>query len=339
MNGGLHLEVALSSGVVWAARMHSARPLSLCQAMVGRPAAHVPAAVERIYALCGRSHRVAAQLALDAARGHELTATARREAVRDLAAERAGEHLRSTFTAASSLGVTATAVEMDAIRTAVMTTRPGATGTGLASALAMLGLDGARPARTSWAGRVLDAVGPEADGAGPVDALSPDDDPAVLARLTAHGLPYAALPHLPLRRPETGPLARCFGTAAPRDRMAARLAEIVQAATLLQTGAELASAAWVACATLPDGSGFAAVESPRGRMHYLVALDAHSRVTGCVVLAPTEWNFHPDGPLVHALLGLRVGRGAAAERRIRWLIALFDPCVACTLDLTERVNA
>lgn len=187
---------------------------------------------------------------------------------------------------------------------------------------------------------MLDAVGPAAEGAGPVDALSPADDPTVLAGLAGSGLAYAALPHLPLRRPETGPLARSdFGTAAPRDRLAARFAEILQAAVLLHNGAEVAATSWITHGALPDGSGFAAVETPRGRLHHLVAVDAQGRVARCAVLAPTEWNFHPEGPLVHALTGLPVGTGAAAEERIRWLVGLFDPCVACTLDVMEGADA
>ncbi len=339
MKGGLHLEVALSGGVVRSAQLRSRRPVSLCRAMVGRPAADVPAAVERLYALCGRSHRIAARFALDAARGRTMTEAARREAVRDLATERVGEHLRSTFTTAAGLGFATTPVEKDALRAALIATRPGAKGAGLASALAVLGLDGAPPAPASWTMRMLDAVGPEADGAGPVDGLSPADDPAVLAGLAGSGLAYAALPHLPLRRPETGPLARSFGTAAPRDRLAARFAEILQAATLLHNDAEEAPKSWIARGTLLDGSGFAAVESPRGRLYHVTAVDTQGRVARFVVLAPTEWNFHPDGPLVHALPGLRLGTGTAAEERIRWLVGLFDPCVAYTLDLTEGADA
>jgi coenzyme F420-reducing hydrogenase alpha subunit len=74
-------------------------------------------------------------------------------------------------------------------------------------------------------------------------------------------------------------------------------------------------------------------------MHHLAGVDAQGRVALCTVLAPTEWNFHPDGPLVHPLPGLRVGSGEAATRRLRCLVGLFDPCVACTLDLREGADA
>lgn len=339
MTGGLHLEVVLSGGVVRAARLRSGRPVTLCRSMVGRPAEDVPTAFARLYALCGRSHGIAARLALDAARGRGTTDAARQAAVLDLAAERVGEHLRSTFTTAAALGLPAGAAELDALRAALAATRPGVTPGALEAGLAVLGLDGACAPPASWAGRMLAAFGPAADGAEPVDALSAADDPAVLAALAGSDGDYAALPCLPRRRPETGALARSLGTGAPRDRLAARFAEIRHAAAVLRGAAEVAPDRWIASLARPDGSGFAAVETPRGRMHHLVALDAQDRVASCAVLAPTEWNFHPDGPLVHALTGLRAGTGAAAAARIRWLVGLFDPCVACTLDVREGADA
>jgi hypothetical protein len=333
------LEVTLSAGMVQSADLRSDRPVSLCRALLGRNAEDLPAAFERLYALCGRAHRIAARFAIDAARFRESTDAARRRAVRDLAAERAGEHLRSSFTTAVALQLAVEPAELQAVRAAVAATRPGAEGSGLAAALGVLGLDGEPPRPASWAGRMLAEAGAHADAAAPVDALSPADDPAVLAALAASGGAYAARPHLPSRRPETGPLARCGGTGAPRDRLAARFAEIRHAAAVLSDQAEDRPADWIASETLPGGTGFAAVETPRGRMHHLAAVDAGDRVTGYAVLAPTEWNFHPDGPLIHALRGRRVGSGAAAEARIRWLVGLFDPCVACALELREAAYA
>ncbi len=339
MTGGLHLEVLLSGGAVRRARLYSARPVALSQAMVGRPAKDVPAAVERLFALCGRSQRIAAWFAIEAARGRTPSEAARHEAVQALAAERVGEHLRSTFTTAASLGLQVTAGEMGALRTAIAATLPDARVAPLAGALAVLGLDGDRPTPASWAMRLLDSAGPEADSAEVVDALSPEDDPAVLAGLARSGVSYAAQPHLQSRRPETGPVARSGGSGAMRDRLAARFAEIRRAAALLRDGREDAPTCWIASGALPDGAGFAAVETPRGRMHQLIAVDAEDRVARCHVLAPTEWNFHPEGPFIHALRGLQIGAGGMAEDRIRWLVGLFDPCVGCTLDLREIADA
>lgn len=342
--GGLLLSVELGGGVVRAATLRFTRPVQLCEAVLGWPAAELPTAFERLYALCGRSHGIAARLALDAARGRHTPDPTLRAAVRQLAAERIGEHLRSTFATAASLGLSAEPMELTALRGVFAATRPDQKPTGLTGALAVLGLDGARPAPQSWAARMLATAeqenGPVDHETGRVDRLTPADDAAVLAALARAGSAFAAAPVLPGRRPETGALGRSGAdSASPRARLAARFAEIRCAAALLLEEAEDAPAAWLASFTLPDGAGCAAVESPRGRMHHLVAVDAQDRVTRCAVLAPTEWNFHPDGPLVHALRGLRVGSGAAAAARIRWLVGLFDPCVPCALALRESADA
>ena len=316
--------------------LQSQRPVRLCETMIGRQAAIVPAAFERLFALCGRSHRIAAEMALAAARGQETSPAERHAALRALAAERLGEHLRSTVTTATAAGTPATAAELQSLRTTLAATRPDAPTEHLEAALAALGLAGPAPPPASWAARMLDAAGPPEAGAAP-DALTAADDQAVLAALQSRGPDYAARPDLPQRRPETGPLARADGAVTPRSRLQARFTEVAQAAAILLNKAPPAPAAWTASLALSGRTGFAAVETPRGRMHHLISLDAQDRVAGCVVLAPTEWNFHPDGPFVHALRGLRAGAGAAA--RIRWLIGLFDPCVACALDLQETAHA
>lgn len=339
MTGGLHLAVMLRAGVVRAARLRSARPVALCQTMLGRSAQHVPAAFERLYGICGRSHRIAASLALRAARGQDTPEAMRRTAMVELAAERVGEHLRSTFITAVARGMATEPGELAALRDALAATRAGASGDGLARPLDGLGFTAAAIRRDSWADRMLDMIGPDDGSAAPVDALSAADDKAVLAALAAEGTAYAARPHLPQRRPETGPPARARGTGAPRARLDARFAEIRRAAALLRGAAGGDPDEWVADGALADGTGYAVVETPRGRMHHLMAVDRQDRVAGCAVLAPTEWNFHPDGPLVHALLGLRTGGGAAAEARIRWLIGLFDPCVGCALEVQEGGDA
>jgi Ni,Fe-hydrogenase I large subunit len=46
------------------------------------------------------------------------------------------------------------------------------------------------------------------------------------------------------------------------------------------------------------------------------------------VIAPTEWNFHPQGALALALAAFAPRHITAAET----LAAAFDPCVACSVQ-------
>ena len=56
--------------------------------------------------------------------------------------------------------------------------------------------------------------------------------------------------------------------------------------------------------------------------------------SGYAIVAPTEWNFHPEGALVRGLVG-RDGRrrGDAAAREANLLVQALDPCVACEVEV------
>jgi Ni,Fe-hydrogenase I large subunit len=78
---------------------------------------------------------------------------------------------------------------------------------------------------------------------------------------------------------------------------------------------------------LAAGQALAWVEMARGLLFHWVQLDPAGAVQDYRVLAPTEWNFHPQGALAQALSALPVGETVAAST----LAAAFDPCVACTV--------
>jgi len=68
-------------------------------------------------------------------------------------------------------------------------------------------------------------------------------------------------------------------------------------------------------------------EMARGLLLHWVKVDVQGRVADYRVLAPTEWNFHPQGTLAAALTALKPDDLAAA----RCLAAAFDACVACEI--------
>jgi Ni,Fe-hydrogenase I large subunit len=78
---------------------------------------------------------------------------------------------------------------------------------------------------------------------------------------------------------------------------------------------------------LGQGQALAWCEMARGLLLHWVQLDQQGAVQDYRVLAPTDWNFHPDGALAQALAALAPGDTAAA----RTLAAAFDPCVAFTV--------
>jgi coenzyme F420-reducing hydrogenase alpha subunit len=78
------------------------------------------------------------------------------------------------------------------------------------------------------------------------------------------------------------------------------------------------------------GRGAGVVETARGPLSYFVDV-ALGRVRMLRSVAPTEWNFHPDGPFMAALdAAPRVSDPLLAARL---LAASFDPCVPFSIEL------
>jgi hypothetical protein len=110
-------------------------------------------------------------------------------------------------------------------------------------------------------------------------------------------------------------------------RLGARWMELVNITAANPLTAEGHHDALLASGALPLGQGQAIAwcEMARGLLLHWVQLDPQGRVEDYRVLAPTEWNFHPDGALARALAELPAHDTAAA-----WcLAAAFDPCVEC----------
>lgn len=125
--------------------------------------------------------------------------------------------------------------------------------------------------------------------------------------------------------------------AAPRStwvRLGARLAEAVRLALPDQPGRSGAS--WLSMGALATGEheGLAWVEMARGLLIHHVQLDGaatDARVLACHVVAPTEWNFHPQGAVAQWLATLPQDLTSMARRRILAVMAAYDPCVKFTV--------
>jgi hypothetical protein len=143
---------------------------------------------------------------------------------------------------------------------------------------------------------------------------------------------------------ETGALARMrheplvaavhgrFGNAVV-TRIVARLAEL---ALLLQEldAADVRSGAPPRIQGMPlgDGEGLAAVETARGLLLHRARL-RDGRVVDYRIVAPTEWNFHPDGALPRGLEGCDVADERQLLRAVRLAVHALDPCVACRIEV------
>ncbi len=176
----------------------------------------------------------------------------------------------------------------------------------------------------------------------------PEQGPADLsARLAAdrEGA-YVARPDSAGRVYETGPLARQswqpvvaaqIGAFGPGllARMVARLAELASCLQEMDNLVHSLDSDLAPAACLVDGAGLGLVEAARGLLAHRVELEG-GRVRRYQIVAPTEWNFHPDGPLARGLRGVEATSDVV--ERANLLACALDPCVACAITL-EHADA
>ena len=140
---------------------------------------------------------------------------------------------------------------------------------------------------------------------------------------------------------ETGPYARQtahtaviaarqqFGDGA-YARMVARIAELLQwirdVDNCLSNGVSNTDYAETSGQT-----GICQLEAVRGRLvHSMSVKDNH--IAQFRILAPTEWNFHPQGVLAQMLSSLKPDEQAILKQQAGLLIKLIDPCVGYRLQ-------
>jgi coenzyme F420-reducing hydrogenase alpha subunit len=170
-------------------------------------------------------------------------------------------------------------------------------------------------------------------------ALSVPEMAAELAPMIAGNAEFAAAPTWRGAPAETGALARTADhpliAGALRhagNTVAARfLARLVELAKLERRLASLSrgriQGTWSASCGVAPGAGLCATETARGTLFHLVRMEA-DRVASYRIVAPTEWNFHPQGALVHGLAGVAAETTDAAEQAARLLTHALDPCVS-----------
>lgn len=347
----------LRPGIARPNNLRSSRPDLVARLTRGLPAMRLPGVLGSLFGLCSHAHVLCAGMAVEAAQGRGGTV---REAQREqLALQTLRDHLRRIaldwprqLAAAPWPAVVLDACARRLARAPAFAAVPGDTAAWLGSDwlghpaddwLAAWERDPmtwleewSRTARTDIAA-LLD--GARAAGGAPLPEL-----PALHVHADAASmLGWAGALHAGLaRRPcwqercaETGTWTRrraALGTRLSTSwlRLGARLAEAVR---LARPGA----ARWLDLGTLPlgDGSAVAWVEMARGLLVHHVQLDGRgeaARVAACHVVAPTEWNFHPEGAVAQVLERMPSAPDAAERRTLAVTMAAYDPCVRFKLE-------
>jgi hypothetical protein len=142
---------------------------------------------------------------------------------------------------------------------------------------------------------------------------------------------FSQYPTLPAGSAETGPWWRSqpYGIGSPSahsawSRLAARWRDFVACIASAAVGQAHLHAGAIESS---DRTALAWVEMARGVLLYRVRRDSGGCIDQIQVVAPTEWNFHPQGSLACALQEL--ARDDAPTARL--LALAWDACVECTV--------
>lgn len=352
--GELAVHVQVRDGAVYSVRIDSTRPQLADRLLKGKPADEAVADVPRLFSICGGSQHVAAQLALQAARGEATSVDAAQ--IRRVEAEMAQEYLwRALIDWAREVGRAPADDTLAAARKFAQSNDRGAL-----RALVerdVLGTDAQQwyehehvPAFEIWiarastvAARFLADVqrdGPR-HGASSVPLLPAFDQGDTAQRLVASlaaDPAFERAPHWNGQPAETGAIARmrehplvaAMSAAFGRStlvRFAARLTELARLACDDPAPAPLAGGL-----ALVPGRGLGWVETARGLLLHAIELDG-GRIAHYRIVAPTEWNFHADGPVKGGLAGVHELSAADLRRRAEWLVQSLDPCVTYRLQI------
>ena len=362
--GDIAVTLTTHHGVVQAVDIASTRPQVADRLLTGQPADEAVAMVPRVFTLCGRAQQVAAELALEAARGEAPDASRDAQRVERVEHEIAQEYLwRALLDWPRAVGAAADESLLALARRALESDDRGR----LRSVVerAVLGGDARSwfenqhvPQFEIWitraptaAARLLAAVQREGSrhgappfGAHAVQLLPPLATPPVLRKIAADLVDqedFARLPTYDGEPAETGAVARmrnhplvagllkAFGRST-LTRLVARLTELARIASDAPDPMPLFGRMPLA----GSGRGLGWVETARGVLIHAIELNG-SRIGRYRIVAPTEWNFHPRGALHAGLIGAHTASRADLVRRAEWLVQALDPCVAWTLEVRD----
>ena len=319
--GILRLNLAWNGQRIATAGLTSSRPQA-ARILIGQPIERAVELVPRLFSLCGQAQGVAARLAWCAARGEAPDAAALREGGRRVALEVIGEHLwRLLLDWPPMFGLPARKDNFLFWRKRLLAVQDQAGAALLGSELgAWLRAErqlSVEPAVAATPGLLLPWLAAEVWA-----QQTMSDDFA--EQPTFDGLPA-----------ETGPLARRVEDANVATlyaagqgvvaRLAARYADLCFLAEALIEPQRLDG--WSGAAQIAENVGLARVETARGLLLHLMQVN-DGRVGRYVIVAPTEWNFHPQGAFVREMTGCPATSLAEAETAARRLALALDPCVA-----------
>ena len=362
--GKLNVRIEWDGAVVRNATVSSTRPLAYWL-LAGRPAERVVQLVPMLFSVCGKAQQAAASAAVCAAQGRDLPQAAAFE--RCVVCEAMQEHLwRLLLDWPDALGLPQQRQQFVRWHAALGEI---AAGQGSAKNLlgelhrVLLGVDDAEWRHVDTHARLgawwnaghgllasllaaLDHRESRLDYAGEAAACDwlPEWCAAEAMQVFAGrlGHEFAARPEHDGRPMETGMLAHGRHIPLLQDvlrrrparllaRLIARLLDLLDSAEALareKAGGRVQGVAG------GDGVGLSLVRTARGMLLHRVRIEA-GQVADYLIVAPTEWNFHPQGALASGLIGLREGDEQRLVETAGCQVLSLDPCVEYGIEVVH----
>lgn len=151
---------------------------------------------------------------------------------------------------------------------------------------------------------------------------------------------FAAIPQHDGKAMETGALAHWQQMPLLQDllsnrparllaRLIARLVDLMDSAEAL---AHENDAGHIQSVSAPDGAGLSLVRTARGMLLHYARIETE-RLAEYLIVAPTEWNFHPQGALASGLIGLKEKDAERLMETVRYYVLSLDPCVEYEVEV------
>ncbi|PHS70721.1 MAG: hypothetical protein COB23_03345 [Methylophaga sp.] len=112
------------------------------------------------------------------------------------------------------------------------------------------------------------------------------------------------------------------------------LARLIEVADLMKKLHHYFMTGMILNQTVSRVNGLASTNAARGRLSHYIELE-HEVIKQFFILAPTEWNFHPQGVAAESLTHLQ--DSSALQLQADLLIRAIDPCVGYQLQISAEV--
>lgn len=313
--GRVRVQLACADGRVSAVRVSSARP-DVAVVLRGRIADQAVERLPLLSALCGRAQARAAALALAAARSEECAPRfdpdVRREVMR--------EHLWRCLLDLPAL-LAEPAVQQEFVSAVKMVTEENRAGLHALLHSTRIAALHQRLYQPEESHPVSSRLLPRLDARGSL---------AEWPRLSAG---FCRLPDWRGRPAGTGAIARQQQTDKKTTSLfsacwQARFDELLE---WTKGDVTIGAGGTVSAMPVANGIGRSLVETARGVLMHEIVLDGE-RIADYLIVAPTEWNFHPQGILVEQLLGQDAEDRDALQQHVTRTVAALDPCVPWELE-------